>query len=480
MRSQLLQSGLPLHLWGELAIYCSLQINCSPTIALQHHSPLQTLESLIPGHLHPFDEKRLKPFGCLCFATDRGSKSKMAPVAKRFIFVGLEPGARAARLWDKHTGKVFVTGDIIYREDVFPALDPKLSPDVLQDWIFPTLSDERVDSPIPERINREGSLPLPPTLPEGSSNSVIDEGSAVSPPFVPFCPKTLIPLSASIHAPRRDPNPPITDSRMRSQAESSDSESDSPPSPLRLPATTPYSHPLTSSSSASSQSSAESSSARSNSPPLDNIISPASPPPSTPPPLPSPAPVSAPPPPDPPQVRTSGRIRRIPDRYGFSATTGTDSDSPSYSKAMSGPDKEAWKQAMQREFDSLMQHGVGTLVDPPAGANVLGGMWIFNRKRDEHHRIVKYKARWVVLGNHQVKGLDYDDTYASVGKIDSLRILLALSTASSRDRRWKVRQFDIVTAFLNGDMKDQVYAKQPTGFEHPTQPKRVWLLIKSL
>lgn len=109
MKSQLLQSGLPLHLWGELAIYCSLQINCSPTIALQHHSPLQTLESLIPGHLHPFDEKRLKPFGCLCFATDRGSKSKMSPVAKRFIFVGLEPGARAAQLWDKHTGKVFVT-----------------------------------------------------------------------------------------------------------------------------------------------------------------------------------------------------------------------------------------------------------------------------------------------------------------------------------------------------------------------------------
>lgn len=135
---------------------------------------------------------------------------------------------------------------------------------------------------------------------------------------------------------------------------------------------------------------------------------------------------------------------------------------------------------MQREFDSLMQHGVGTLVDPPAGANVLGGMWIFNRKRDEHHRIIKYKARWVVLGNHQIKGLDYEDTYASVGKIDSLRILLALSVSNTSTRRWKIRQFNIVTAFLNGDMKDRVYAKQPTGFEHPTQPGRVWLLIKSL
>lgn len=98
---------------------------------------------------------------------------------------------------------------------------------------------------------------------------------------------------------------------------------------------------------------------------------------------------------------------------------------------MSSPDKEAWKQAIGNEFDLLMHHGVGTLVDTPPGANILGGMWIINRKRDEHHPIVKYKARWVVLGNHQIKGLDYDDTYASVGKIDLLRILLALSFLST-------------------------------------------------
>lgn len=82
MRSQLVQSGLPLHLWGELAIYCSTQINCSPTVALQNQSPLQFIESLISGHLHPFNEVRLRPFGCLCFAADRMSKSKVAPCSK--------------------------------------------------------------------------------------------------------------------------------------------------------------------------------------------------------------------------------------------------------------------------------------------------------------------------------------------------------------------------------------------------------------
>lgn len=88
---------------------------------------------------------------------------------------------------------------------------------------------------------------------------------------------------------------------------------------------------------------------------------------------------------------------------------------------------------MQKELNSLMQHGVGQIVDPPIGANVLGGMWIFNRKQDEYNRILRHKARWVVLGNHHIKDLDYEDTYASVGKINSLRILLALLVSSTND-----------------------------------------------
>lgn len=283
MRSQLLQSGLPLHLWGELAIYCSLQINCSPTVALQHQSPLQSLESLIPGHLPPFDEERLKPLGCLCFAADRASKSKMAAVAKRFIFVGLEPGARAARLWDKQTGRVFVTGDVVYREDTFPALDPKLSPNVLHEWIFPTFTDECVDSPPSPRITHDASSS--PTPPEESPNSTAVKTSAISPPPA-FRPRTLIPLSDSIHAPRQTTVPPltqrtsaqrsippITDYRMRSQSETSDSESNSPLSPLRLPPVTSSSNPIPPSPSSSSGASTESLPAQSISPPLDDDAS---------------------------------------------------------------------------------------------------------------------------------------------------------------------------------------------------------------
>ena len=143
---------------------------------------------------------------------------------------------------------------------------------------------------------------------------------------------------------------------------------------------------------------------------------------------------------------------------------------------MASPDRAAWLNAMEEEFEAFKRHSVGTLVDAPPGANVIGGMWVFTRKRDEFNRICRFKARWVVFGNHQIKGLDYNDTHASVGMTDSLRILLAIASSLGM----KVCQFNIVTAFLNGEMGDVVYSRQVTGFEHPTHPHRVWLLNKSL
>lgn len=143
---------------------------------------------------------------------------------------------------------------------------------------------------------------------------------------------------------------------------------------------------------------------------------------------------------------------------------------------MNGPDRELWKAAMDAEFEAFTQHNVGTLVDEPKGANVLGVMWIFSRKRDEHHRVIKHKARWVIFGNHQIHGVDFFDTYASVGKSDSLRILLSITATSG----WDILQFDIVTAFLNGDMKDLVHCRQVRGYRDKLRPNQVWQLNRSL
>lgn len=99
-----------------------------------------------------------------------------------------------------------------------------------------------------------------------------------------------------------------------------------------------------------------------------------------------------------------------------------------------------------------------------------------SRKRDEHNRIIRHKARWVEFGNHQIRGVDYADTYASVGSVNSLRILLAIATRSS----WIIWQFDVKTAFLNRKIDGTVYVKQVQDFEHPSHPHCVWLLNQSL
>lgn len=179
-----------------------------------------------------------------------------------------------------------------------------------------------------------------------------------------------------------------------------------------------------------------------------------------------------------PVVRRSTRSHNPPQCYGYTVcdTAADENGNPSYDQAMSGPNKQLWLRAMEEEFTSFETHNVGTLVEKPEGANILGGMWIFSQPKDEHHQIIKYKARWVLFGNHQVYGEDYIDTYASVGKADSWRILLAISIKC----QWFIIQFDIKTAFLNGDMVDRVYGRKVKGFRRKLHPKRVWLLNRSL
>lgn len=155
---------------------------------------------------------------------------------------------------------------------------------------------------------------------------------------------------------------------------------------------------------------------------------------------------------------------------------GPEHDEPSYSKAMKGPNRADWLSAMSEEFTSLQLHDVGKLVEPPPDANILPGMWRLKRKRDEFGRIIKYKACWVAGGNHQIKGVDFDSTYASVGLTDTLRTLYALAATEDLE----MAQFDIETAFMNRKMKHKVFVRQVTGFCNADRPSCVMELNKSL
>lgn len=160
--------------------------------------------------------------------------------------------------------------------------------------------------------------------------------------------------------------------------------------------------------------------------------------------------------------------------YAAGARGVTDADNLTYAQAMASPDAAHWRAAMQVGFDSLVSHSVGRLIKRPSNAKVLGGMWQFRRKRDTSGQITKYKARWVILGNHQIHGINYFETYASVGFKESLTTLYAL--AESEDLG--IQSFGIITAFLTGSMDVPVHSVQVKGFED--QSKDILLLDQSI
>ncbi|GKA49062.1 retrovirus-related pol polyprotein from transposon TNT 1-94, partial [Tanacetum coccineum] len=105
------------------------------------------------------------------------------------------------------------------------------------------------------------------------------------------------------------------------------------------------------------------------------------------------------------------------------------------------------------------------LVDLPPGCKPLGYKWIFKKKMKADGTIDKYKARWVIKGYRQREGLDYFDTYSSVTRITSIRMILAIVAL----RNLEIHQIDVKTAFLNGDLEEEIYMNQPEGFIAPGQ-----------
>lgn len=120
LRTQFEQSGLPLFLWGELVMYSSLQINLSPSAAINLQSPYSLFVPHLKGHHHPPKPTRFRPFGCLAYVRDVAS-SKLKPTARRMTFVGLEPGSNAYRFWDAAASKIVVSVDARFDESTFPA-----------------------------------------------------------------------------------------------------------------------------------------------------------------------------------------------------------------------------------------------------------------------------------------------------------------------------------------------------------------------
>ncbi|KAJ9547543.1 hypothetical protein OSB04_020086 [Centaurea solstitialis] len=136
----------------------------------------------------------------------------------------------------------------------------------------------------------------------------------------------------------------------------------------------------------------------------------------------------------------------------------------------------AWVSAMQEELAEFIRNNVWLLVPRPRKRTIIGSKWIFRNKLDEIGTIIRNKAHLVAQGYRQEEGIDYDEAFAPVARLEVIRLFLAFAAHMN----FKVFQMDITNVFLNGKLNEEVYVAQPPGFVDPKFPDHVYKLNKAL
>ena len=181
---------------------------------------------------------------------------------------------------------------------------------------------------------------------------------------------------------------------------------------------------------------------------------------------------------DPPPVRRSSRNSKPPDRYGYtnpvamSTTLSPISIPTCYKQAM---EHECWQQAMETELQALAENHTWDVVSLPPNVKPIGSKWVYSMKLKSDGSLDRYKARLVALGNKQEYGINYEETFAPVAKMTTVRTILAVASSKS----WPLHQMDVKNAFLNGDLKEEIYMKLPHGMAW-IAPNKVCRLRRTL
>lgn len=131
---------------------------------------------------------------------------------------------------------------------------------------------------------------------------------------------------------------------------------------------------------------------------------------------------------------------------------------------------------MEAEIKAIEENNTWELVKLPEEARVIGVKWIYKTKLNEKGEVDKFKARLVAKGYHQTEGIDFHEVFAPVARWDTIRSLLAVAAL----RGWVVFQLDVKSAFLHGELKEEVFVEQPTGFEIKGEENKVYKLNKAL
>ena len=148
----------------------------------------------------------------------------------------------------------------------------------------------------------------------------------------------------------------------------------------------------------------------------------------------------------------------------------------SIAEALSSNFSKEWKEAADLEYKAILDNGTWELVELPDGRKPIGSKWVFRVKYNSDGTVERFKARIVAKGYSQEYGIDYDETFSPVVKFSSIRTLLAWAV----QKGMKIHQMDVVTAFLNGPLDEEIYMAQPDGYINQGEENMVCKLKKSL
>jgi transposase InsO family protein len=426
-RSMLHAAGLPMSFWTYAVRTAVYLRNRSPTRALNNITPYEAWRGEKPDLSH------LRVFGCRAYVylhkAQRSSTSKLAARAMPGIFVGYPTEAKAWLVWDPVGKKVHTSRDVRFMEAV-PGSTPVSVPSAQSAGS----NNDSTSIVAAEPADAERSIIVDALVTDDVESGSDSDDEAVA--VVPAEPAVaVVPAAVAV---------------------------DQPVSPPAHPSTPPPVAPTASPASSSVSSSVSLSSRQSR------------------------------------QVRLSRKERELRKLASFNMPGKTEesdeqqqaamfvfaahvsaciSEPCSYEEAAQSPYRVQWERAMQEELDSIKANDTYALVPLPAGRQAIGSKWVYKVKRHADGSVDRFKARLVAKGYSQLYGIDFTETFAPVVRFSSLRAVLAIAAAND----YEIHQMDVKTAFLNGDLDEDIYMEQPDGHRAAgDQADYVWKLQKSL
>ena len=135
-----------------------------------------------------------------------------------------------------------------------------------------------------------------------------------------------------------------------------------------------------------------------------------------------------------------------------------------------------WQEAMQKELEDIERNKTWTLTNLPSEHKPIGLKWVFKLKKNSEENVIKHKTKLVAKGYVQRQGVDFEEVFATMTRLDTVRLILALVA----QHRWEVHHLDVKSAFLNGGLQEEVYVAQPEGFIIKAEEHKVYSLSKAL